>query len=264
MKNCIYHGLDTQALNSPPKRGNSKHSHKPSIMIVNLSQEVAEQPFNLYYLFEKDTRFSLVYPDTGKLKNKIGICPKDKNWKWLELFKKAISECSNKKRMKLKIQAFASITPVFVNGDTTKSDSLNCEIANQRAEALIYFLMLPNGKTYNLDSCRVALENSSMWGRKENELCTRSAMPDINAWKEMGFDVTYEERADTTIVWKGPKFDVAYKPWKSYGEMEKTKPANDSLLGSHGLKFLNRTVQIIIEDGGDCWTETFDNATPSN
>ena len=25
-----------------------KHSHKPSIMIVNLSQEVAEQPFNLY------------------------------------------------------------------------------------------------------------------------------------------------------------------------------------------------------------------------
>ena len=70
--------------------------------------------------------------------------------------------------------------------------------------------------------------------------------------------MTYEMKPDTTIVWKGPKFDVAYKPWQNYKEMETVKPADDSLPGSHSLKFLNRTVQIIIEDGG-CLTKEEDN-----
>jgi len=100
-----------------------------------------------------------------------------------------------------------------------------------------------------------------MWGREEGKICAR-AMPDTNAWKKRGVDVTYETRSDT-IVWKGSKFDVAYKPWQSYGEMETAKPADDSLQRSHSLKFLNRTVQIIIEEGG-CLTKERDNAVPSD
>jgi len=128
----------------------------PRVIVWDLS-DFSHKP-TISYLFEKGTQFSLVYPDTGNLKNKIGICPEDKNRKWLELFKKAISECSKEKRMKLKIQAFASITPVFVNGDTTKSDECNCEIANQRAEALIYFLMLPDSISYKQKECKKALK----------------------------------------------------------------------------------------------------------
>ena len=182
------------------------------------------------------------------METKKGICPEDSNQvEWLALFKAGILDSLKEKdeRLKLKIQGFASIAPVPVNGiiNDRQSDTLNCEIANQRAEALIYFLMLPDSTSYDPKECAKALKDSSMWGRKENELCTRSAIPDINAWKERGFDVTYEMRPDTTIVWKGPKFDVAYKPWPSYDEMYSKKP-----LQNPAKNLQNSTQTVWIED----------------
>ena len=233
------------------------HSHKPSTS----------------YRFEKGTQFSLFYKE-GNLKTKKdsleiedGICPEGSNLEWLRLFKTAITDSLKDKDgyLKLKVRGFASVAPVLVNGDPTKSNSLNCEIANRRAEALIYFLTLPDSIPYDLTECKSALEDSSsMWGRQENELCTRSAMLDTNAWKERGFDLTYETRSDTivTIVWKGPKFDVVHKPWQSYEEMDRNKPEKNPLENSKNKEdrqldreFLNRSVQITIEDGSD-WTET--------
>ena len=232
------------------------HSHPDINEIPDHSHKTSTS-----YRFEKGTQFLLVYRE-GNLKTKKdsleaeeGICPEGSNLEWLKLFKAAISDSLKDKdgHMKLKVQGFASVAPVLVNGDTTKSDVLNCEIANQRAEALIYFLMLPDSISYNPEECEKALKNSSMWGRKENELCTRSAMPDTSTWREMGFDVTYEMRSDTTIVWKKTNFDVVHKPWQSYEEMDENKPEKGSSPKSRqrDIEFRNRSVRIIIEEGSD-------------
>lgn len=217
------------------------------------------------YRFEKGTQFSLFYKEGnletegGNLKAEDGICPEGSNLEWLRLFKTAITDSLKDKDgyLKLKVRGFASVAPVLVNSDPTKSNSLNCEIANRRAEALIYFLMLPDSISYDPEGCKKALENSSMWGREENELCTRKAMPNTSTWREMGFDVTYEMRPDTTIVWKRTNFDVSYKPWQSYEDMEEDKPAKGSSPQSRqrDIEFRNRSVQITIEEGSD-WTET--------
>ena len=214
------------------------------------------------YLFEKGTQFSLAYLDTGDLKSKIGICPEGKDLKWLELFKKAILECSEEKRMELKIQAFASVTPVIVNGGltSTKSNQSNCEIANQRTEALIYFLTT---EQYDSTECQSVLNDDRRWGRVEGNLCTRGK-PDSLAWKGSDFIVTYDD--SPRVQWKGPLFTLTYKPWESYDEMALEKPADDSpsgVLRHPGLEFLNRTVQITIEEGGDCWSAPFGNTGPN-
>ncbi len=112
------------------------------------------------YLSEKGDTISLVYPPQGDLISKRGICPEGGNLIWLQLFKQAILKCSEDS---LKVQGFASAAPVRVNSDTTKSDSLNCEIANQRAEALIYFLTLDDPKSYTLEKCKDALNDSLIW-----------------------------------------------------------------------------------------------------
>ena len=214
------------------------------------------------YLFEKGTRFSLAYLDTGDLKSKTGIWPEGKDLKWLELFKKAISECSEEKRMELKIQAFASVTPVIVNGilTYTQSNQSNCEIANQRAEALIYYLTT---EKYDSTECKNVLNDDRRWGRLEGKLCARER-PDILAWKGSDFTVTYDD--SPRVQWEGPLFTVTYEPWKSSEEMATAKPADDGPPRDPprpGLEFLNRTVQIIIEEGGDCWSESFGNTGPN-
>lgn len=256
--NHLHPGIEEKLVNHPHPDITKEipdHSHKPSTS----------------YSFEKGTKFLLVYKEgdlneEGNLKTKKdsldiedGICPGGSNLEWLKLFKTAITDSLKDKDgyLKLKIRGFASVAPVLVNGDTTNSNSLNCEIANRRAEALIYFLMLPDSIPYDSTKCKSALENSSMWGRQENELCTRSAVPDTSIWRDMGFDVTYEMRPDTTIVWKRTNFDVAHKPWQSYEEMDGNKPEQGSSPQSRqrDIEFRNRSVQIIIEEGSD-WTET--------
>ena len=185
------------------------------------------------YLSGKGDTISLVYPPEGNLISKKGICPEGDNLIWLKLFKQAILKCSEDNLMKLKVQGFASAAPVRVDGDTTKANSLNREIANQRAEALIYFLTLANSKIYNQDSCKVALNDSL---------------------------ISKQVKSDS--IWRGQGFAVTYKPWQSHKEMVNAKPVQDSL--RLDLEFLNRTVQIIVEEGGDCWTETFDNTNQPN
>ncbi len=193
--------------------------------------------------------FLLVYPPQGDLESKKGICPADSslNLEWLKFFKKTFSEHSKDGRMKLKVQGFASSAPVLLNGDTTESNSLNLEIANQRAEALIYFLTT---EPYDSIKCKSALDNHSRWGREEGKPYTRGR-PDTLEWKDSSFTVTY---ADSPCVqWKKSHFIVTYKPWQNYDDMVNAKPVQDKK--RLDLEFLNRSVQIIIEEG-DCWTKT--------
>ena len=179
------------------------------------------------YLSEKGSKISLAYPPQGNLISKKGICPEGDNLIWLKLFKQAILKCSADSLMELKVQGFASDAPVRVNADTTKSDSLNCEIANQRAEALIYFLMLPDSISYYPEECKKALNDSLIWASVKSD-----------------------------SIWDGQGFTVTYKPWESHEKMAQAKPVQDSL--RLDLEFLNRSVQIIIK-GGDCWTKSVDN-----
>ena len=206
------------------------------------------------YLSGKGDTISLVYPPQGNLNSKKGICPEDDNLIWLKLFKQAILKCAEdrlKKQqpLKLKVQGFASAAPVLLNGDTTNSDSLNCEIANQRAEALIYFLTT---EPYNSTKCKSALDNDGRWGREEGKPYARGR-PDTLEWKDSSFTVTYAD--SPRVQWKRSHFIVTYKPWQNYDDMEKVKPVQDSL--RLDLEFLNRSVQIIIEEG-DCWTKSVD------
>lgn len=203
------------------------------------------------YLSEKGAQFALFYRFQGDLDSKIGICPADSSdlVEWLTLFKQAISKCSADKQVKLKVRAFASTAPVTQKGhlDTTKSDTFNYQIANERAKAFIYFLTL-NDPKYTLEKCKDALNDSLIW---------KSVEPDSN-WEGTGFTMTPDDSAG--VQWKGPHFIVNYKPWESHIQMTKAKLVKDGTLDNrrHALEFLNRTVQIIIEDGG-CLTKEEDN-----
>ena len=235
------------------KKEIADHSHPDSNIIQPES--------STSYLFEKGTVFSLVYEE-GDLETKKGICPEDSNQvEWLKLFKATISDSPKDKggHIKLKIQGFASVAPVRVNNDTTLSNTLNCQIANERAEALIYFLTLPDSISYDPEICKDDLDDGHRWGRMEKGLYTHT-MPDTSVWRKMGFDVTYELRQshtrtmpDTVVVWKGQNFDVAYKPWQSYKDMADNKPekGNSPQSRQRDIEFRNRSVQIIIEEGSD-------------
>ena len=230
--------------------------------------------FSPSYLFEKGTQFSLAYASQGSLSTKTGICPEDSNKEWLKLFKKAIWECSEKERVKLKIQGFASIAPVVP--DSAKSDTLNYLIANQRAEALIYFLMLPPDSIYTKTKCKDVLDNISIWERKKEN--GTSVKPDSLWWKNSwgvtvntekvnNEEVNSESKSQLRFTFsvsnsatggqKQKGLDVIYEPWQNHEEMKGTKPTDDGSLPKprhYPLEFLNRTVQIIIEEGG-CLTK---------
>ena len=118
-----------------------------------------------------------------------------------------------------------------------KSDTFNYKIANERAEAIIYFLTLADTIQYNPKRCKAALNDSLIWRG-------------------------YPEPDST---WEGQGFTVTYNPWESYAKMTEAKLVKDGSLDNRrrDLEFLNRTVEIIIEDGG-CLTKPVDNAGNSD
>ena len=189
---------------------------------------------------EEGTQISLYYRSQGDLEKKKGICPEDSSLvEWLTLFKQALSECSENKQVGLKIRAFASTAPVTEKGrpkpEKVKSDTFNYQIANERAEALIYFLMSEDPKSYTLRKCQDALNGGWIWGRAKSD--------------------------STGSTWVGEGFKVTYKPWLSHAEMTDAKLVKDGswIARRPSLEFLNRTVEIIIEEGG-CLTKAVDNA----
>ena len=167
----------------------------------------------------------MVYPPQGNLDDKQGICPKGDNQIWLALFKNAIKKCANEReRVRLKVKGFASMAPVTEKGrskpEPVKSDTLNYQIAHERAEALIYFLTT---ESYTPQKCETALKNGWRWESEKSN----------SANGDLGFDITHET-------------------WPSYTDMKNAKIVDDGTPKNRlrDLEFLNRTVQIIIEEGG--------------
>ena len=215
-------------------------------------------------ILEERSEYWLFYPSHGDLEDKDGICPTDGDLvNWLASFKSAISSCTDTSGLvRLNVRAFASTAPVTRGGEfnTSTSNELNCEIANQRAEAIIYFLTSKSDKVSN---CRAALNERTRWGRAKNELCTRARL-DSSVWNEDSIKVTYEPRhiynrgiTDSVNVWQGQGFEMTFQPWQCHEQMKKARLVKDGTLDNRreGLEFLNRTVQIIIEDGGCLTTE---------
>ena len=197
-----------------------------------------EKPENDTPQPENDTQISLYYLSQGDLNSKKGICPEESRLvEWLALFKQALSECSENKQVKLRIRAFASTAPVTEKGrpkpEKVKSDTFNYQIANERAEAIIYFLMSEDPESYTPGKCKDALNDGWIW----------------------------KGHAKSNSTWVGEGFTVTYKRWLSHTEMKDAKLVRDGswMARRPKLEFLNRTVEIIIEDGG-CLTMAVDNA----
>ena len=223
--------------------------------------------------YETGDRLTFVYRE-GRPDTKDGINPRGGNLTRLRKFKKEISKGPADKdvQLRIRVQGFASVAPVNINGDLNieLSESYNCEIANQRAEALIFWLVLPDSVFGDkgpgaIDTLFVnALNNHRLWGRKNGDPCRRDNTPDSTAWKERGFQGTILELADTTRIWKTRNYHVLYKPWPDYKAMAKAKPADDGSVDDWrqpDLEFLNRTAQISIEEVNGQGIET--PATPA-
>ena len=238
------------------------------------------------YLREKNNQFSLFFREDGELGSKTGICPADTSLylEWLTSFRKAISDsnlkCPEDERVRLRVRGFASTSPVTEKGqselDSTKSNTYNYQIANQRAEALIYFLVLPPDSIYTEKKCKDVLDSSSIWERKKEN--GTNVKPDSLWWKNSWGVTVSTEKVSTknkngksesrlrhtfsvsdsdTVGQKRKGFDVIYEPWQNHAAMTEAKLIKDGTLNSRrrGLEFLNRMVEIIIEDGGCLTTE---------
>lgn len=194
----------------------------------HLEGHVSKQPTS--YLFEKGTRFSLVYPE-GDLISKEGICPRGSNWEKLKAIrtKSSAGRRTQDRQLKLRVKGFASVSPVTALGDTSahQSNLRNLRIANQRAEAVIYGLTLADFASYNSDEfhlkCVDALEKRLIWDQRTT---------------------VYDS------IWQAGNMDVIYNPWNEYIDMVRSKPAIDALQDGtrqRDLEFFNRSVQISVE-----------------
>ena len=192
------------------------------------------------YFFEKNKTFVLAHVEDADLKSRAGICLDAGRQEWLAAFKKAIEQCADSgPRPKLEVRAFSSTAPVALGGRVTPHGSAlaNCEAANQRAEAVVEFLLGRPGERWACGSGgRVEVGSFENGG---GQLCQRS-----DSAGEAIEEFTYGA-AD------GLKFDLSYKPWGSHAAMMAEKPADDGDLHGprrHDAEFLNRAVYVTLKN----------------
>ena len=112
----------------------------------------------------------------------------------------------------------------------------NLEIANKRAKAVTFYLKTESPPSY---TCVDVLTEELFW----------EIMPPDTSWSGTDSDAIFH-------TWRGTDFDVTYQQWSTYDAMAQAKPAEDGFLDSlrqRDLEFLNRSVQIVVDEG-DVWT----------
>ena len=206
---------------------------QPSPVIVTDTAE------NVQYFFEKDKTFVLAHVEDADLESREGICLDDGQQRWLAEFKKAIEQCADSgPRPELEVRAFSSTAPMALGGRVTPRGSalVNCEAANQRAEAVVEFLL---GRPRERWACGSG--GGVEVGSFENgggQLCRR-------------LDSAGKDEEFTYGAADGLKFDLSYKPWKTHEAMTTEKPADNGVL--HGprrydAEFLNRAVYVTLKN----------------
>lgn len=207
---------------------------RPSpVVVLDVTEDVQ-------YVFEKNQTFVLAHVEDADIKGREGICLDDGHQRWLAEFKKAIEQCADSEpRPELEVRAFSSTAPMALGGQTTPRGSAlaNCEAANQRAEAVVEFLL---GRPRERWACgsggRVEVGSFENGG---GGLCQRSD----SAGKPVE-EFTYGE-ADRL------KFDLSYKPWRTHEAMTAEKPADNGVLPGprrYDAEFLNRAVYITLKN----------------
>ena len=195
---------------------------------------------DVQYVSEKNQTFVLAHVEDADIESREGICLDDGHQRWLAEFKKAIEQCADSEpRPELEVRAFSSTAPMALGGQTTPRGSAlaNCEAANQRAEAVVEFLL---GRPRERWACGSGGQVEV--GSFENGgggLCQRSD----SAGKPVE-EFTYGE-ADRL------KFDLSYKPWRTHEAMTAEKPADNGVLPGprrYDAEFLNRAVYVTLKN----------------
>lgn len=195
---------------------------------------------NVQYFFEKNKTFVLAHVEDADLESRKGICLDAGRQEWLAEFKKAIEHCADSgQRPELEVRAFSSTAPMALGGRVTPRDSalVNCEVANQRAEAVVEFLL---GRPEDRWACgsggRVEVGSFENGG---GGLCQR-----LDGDGKADDEFTYGEE-------DGLKFDLSYRPWRTHAAMTAEKPADNGVLQGprrYDAEFLNRAVYVTLKN----------------
>ena len=222
------------------KRGVRAALDSPTVVVVVPAEGELTIPAIPTPTLRPGTTFAIAHVEQGSLKDGKGIClDKNISLPWLTAFKKALTQCGGKTpecRPEVVVRAFASIAPI--RGEDGKpvapeaQETLNCEIANRRAEEVVDFLRLEEYK------------------------CTDKEWKERPQRTKYG-DGTHCERDQTAFEF-GHKdrlpFDIRYEPWESHGAMVADKPADDGgpppRARQPELEFFNRSVQLTVRNYG--------------
>lgn len=207
---------------------------------ATVTDTVTDTAEDVQCLFEKNKTFVLAHVEDADVKSRAGICLDAGRQEWLAEFKKAIEHCADSgPRPELEVRAFSSTAPMALGGRFTPQGSAlaNCEAANQRAEAVVEFLL---GRPRDRWACgsggRVAVGSFENGG---GQLCQRS-----DSAGKVVEEFTYGA-ADGLI------FDLSYKPWGSHAAMTAEKPADNGVLNGprrYDAEFLNRAVYVTLKN----------------
>ena len=207
---------------------------------ATVTDTVTDTAEDVQCLFEKNKTFVLAHVEDADVKSRAGICLDAGRQEWLAEFKKAIEHCADSgQRPELEVRAFSSTVPMALGDRVTPQGSAlaNCEVANQRAEAVVEFLL---GRPEDRWACgsggRVAVGSFENGG---GGLCQR-----LDGDGKADDEFTYGEE-------DGLKFDLSYRPWRTHAAMTAEKPADNGVLQGprrYDAEFLNRAVYITLKN----------------
>ena len=184
--------------------------------------------------------FSLAHLKNAHPKSGEGICLDESQQKWLGAFRAAIAECvalekesglSGGAGPTFEVEAFASAAPVRSDGDIGEdaSATLNCEIANRRADAVGAFLAHGDDKKY----------------------VNRWRCPDVGENFQAAQNLCGGVEGEPLVYGEGGAFKVRVTQWLDSGQMQGSKPADDGALPDERrfrVEMFNRSVHIRVPE----------------
>lgn len=222
------------------KKGVRAALDSPTVVVVVPAGGRTDHPGHPAPILRPGTTFAIAHVEQGSLKNGNGICLDENiSLPWLTAFKKALTQCGGKTpecRPEVVVRAFASVAPIRGEGGKPVApeaqETLNCEIANRRAEEVVDFLRLGEYKCTDKE-----------WKKRPQ----RTQYGDgTHCERYRGdFEFGHKDRLP---------FDIRYEPWQSHGAMVADKPADDGGPPPRArrpeLEFFNRSVQLTVRNYG--------------
>ena len=185
--------------------------------------------------------FSLAHVEDADPKTGEGICLGVPQQEWLKEFRAAIANCmeeegkstsegSETDDVTFEVTGYASIAPMHVGGDTSKSAKLNCKVANWRAAAVGAFLADPNAE-----------EHKKRWSCKHVRNDFNNEPIECGKLTNGPYEGTDPQ---------GNRFLVDVHQWPTPDQMAEGKPADDGTPNERrfDVEILNRVVHIEVPE----------------